>query len=100
MFKNIEDLNKIEIISNGTYKIYSMISTFENCTNLNEFEIYGFDYSDLKSMKKLLNFHKRPGQLSETLNKYVYMFEPIRVDLIKYSKESQIEEFKSNLGFF
>lgn len=38
--------------------------------------------------------------LTETLNKYPYMFEPIRANLIKYSKNFQTEEFKSNLGFF
>ena len=38
--------------------------------------------------------------LTETLNKYPYMFEPIRADLIKYSKSFQTEQFKSNLGFF
>ena len=37
--------------------------------------------------------------LTETLNKYPYMFEPIRADLIKYSKDFQTEEFKSNIGF-
>ena len=37
MFKNIKDLNKIEIAAMKYFKILSMISTFENCTNLDEY---------------------------------------------------------------
>ena len=53
MFINIKDLNKIEIAAMKYFKILSMISTFENCINLDEFKISGFDMFDLKSMKKL-----------------------------------------------
>ena len=48
-----------------------------------------------KEVKKELN-----DSLTKTLNKYDYMFEPIKADLIKYSKKPQIEEFKEDLGFF
>ena len=54
MFKDVEDLYKIEIISENSSKIYSMISTFENCINLESFNFSGIDFSDLRSMKKLL----------------------------------------------
>ena len=37
MFKNIKDLNKIETAAMKYFKILSMISTFENCTNLDEY---------------------------------------------------------------
>ena len=37
MFKDVEDLYKIEIFSENNSKIYSMISTFENCINLESF---------------------------------------------------------------
>ena len=53
MFKDIIYINKIEIISINNSKIFSIISTFENCINLKEFNISGFDYTNLKSMKKL-----------------------------------------------
>ena len=47
MFKDVEDLYKIEIISENSSKIYSMISTFENCINLESFNISGIDFSEL-----------------------------------------------------
>ena len=53
MFINIKELNKIEMTARKDCKILSMISTFENCINLDEFKISGFDMFDLKSMKKL-----------------------------------------------
>ena len=53
MFKNVINLNQIEIITNKTCKILSMISTFESCTNLKDIKLTGIDLNDLKSVKKL-----------------------------------------------
>ena len=53
MFREVKDLNRIEIFCNKSCKIFSMISTFENCANLEDFRISGFDLDDLKSMKNL-----------------------------------------------
>ena len=39
MFTNIKELNKMEMTSIKDCKILSMISTFENCSNLDEFKI-------------------------------------------------------------
>ena len=46
MFINIKDLNKIEMTAIKDCKILSMIRTFENCINFDEFNISGFDMSD------------------------------------------------------
>ena len=53
MFKDVEDLNQIELISENNCQITSMISTFENCFNLYNFTVIGFGADKLKSMKKL-----------------------------------------------
>ena len=53
MFKDIKDLISIEMKSENKCKITSMISAFENCENLNNFTLNGYDASELKSMKKL-----------------------------------------------
>ena len=53
MFKNVINLNQIEIITNKTCKILSMISTFESCTNLKDLKLIGIDLNNLKSFKKL-----------------------------------------------
>ena len=54
MFKNIYSLISVEIISKKTSKITSMISSFENCVNLESFNITdGFDISQIKSISKL-----------------------------------------------
>ena len=43
MFKNISSLISVELKSNKNVKITSMISTFEECSNLESFKINGFD---------------------------------------------------------
>ena len=52
MFKNIQQLTSVSMISTKNTKITSMISTFEACINLQSFDINGFDYTELKSMRK------------------------------------------------
>ena len=53
MFKDIKDLISVEMISEKDCQINSMISTFENCEDLEYFNINGFKADKLKSMKKL-----------------------------------------------
>ena len=53
MFKDVPNLNQIEIITNRTCKITSIISTFENCESLENIIITGIDLTELKSVKKL-----------------------------------------------
>ena len=53
MFKDISTLKSVELISeNNNTIISSMESTFENCINLENFSIIGFDTSKIKSFKK------------------------------------------------
>jgi surface protein len=60
MFKDVSDLISVVMIanSNNDIKIQSMISTFENCANLNDFTIKDFNLDELKSTKKL--FYNSP----------------------------------------
>ena len=55
MFKNIQDVLSVEMLSNNKNKtkILSMISTFENCNNFKSLNITGYDMSKIKSMYKL-----------------------------------------------
>ena len=100
---NITNNEKVEKPSEEYTRIFtsSLISKqdceiFKNLILKPEFIIDGENYFFFpKEVKKKLD-----ELLEETLNKYPYMFEPIRDDLIKYSKEFQTEEFKSKLGAF
>ena len=53
MFKNIKDLISIEMKSEKDCLITSMISTFENCNQLMEFKIDGFNVEQVKSTNKM-----------------------------------------------
>ena len=53
MFKDISTLISVEMVSLNNTEIISMISTFENCENLESFSIFGFSSNRIKSMKKL-----------------------------------------------
>ena len=53
MFKEVNDLLSVEMISEKNCKIKSMISLFENSINLKEIIVKGFDTKEVKSMKKL-----------------------------------------------
>ena len=52
MFKDISKLYSIKMISEDNLKIISLESTFENCENLEYFEIRGFNTNEIKSLKK------------------------------------------------
>ena len=53
MFKDVADLIEVRMESENNFKILSMISTFQNCENLNFFNISGFNVEEVKSTKKL-----------------------------------------------
>ena len=53
MFKDVQSLYSVEMYSEKNCKILSMISTFENCYELEDFKIKGFSGSQIKSMQKL-----------------------------------------------
>ena len=53
MFKDINTIFSVEMKSNKTTIISSLISTFENCFNLNSFSIKGFNTNEIISAKKL-----------------------------------------------
>ncbi len=53
MFKDVSLITSVEMTTNKNIKITSMISTFENCENLNDFSIQGFNTEEIKSLSKL-----------------------------------------------
>ena len=53
MFKNVKNLKSVDMYSNSSIKISSMISTFEKCELLNSFNIKGFDTKNITSLQKL-----------------------------------------------
>ena len=53
MFKGIKSLITVELSSLKNVSITSMISTFENCNNLQKFNIDGYDLTKIKSVQKL-----------------------------------------------
>ena len=55
MFKDISGLISVDMTINGNneIKIKSMISTFENCENLDTFTMEGFNINEINSMRKL-----------------------------------------------
>ena len=53
IFKNIESLYQVEMFSNTSDKIVSIISAFEGCQNLLNVTISGFNTEQVKSTHKL-----------------------------------------------
>ena len=53
IFKDRELLEKVELIPNSNNKIISMKSTFENCINLINVSINGFNTEEIKYTYKL-----------------------------------------------
>ena len=53
IFKNVQNIQKVELFSNSSDKIISMKSAFEGCSNLNYISINGFNTDELKSMSKI-----------------------------------------------
>ena len=90
MFKDVNELLSVEMVSDQNCQILSMISTFENCFNLNDFNITGFGADNLKSMKKL--FYK------SSLTTFSFKsFNTINLEDISYMFSStSIYDFSSN----
>ena len=53
MFKDVQSIVSVEMNSDNNCKIFSMISTFENCKSLVKVNITGFNTQELTSMKKI-----------------------------------------------
>ena len=77
MFKGVEDLILIDMKSETKGPILSMVSTFEDCTNFNHFNLTGFDGSKIRSMKKL--FYN-----SELMNYYFNSFNTENLEDVSY----------------
>ena len=88
MFKNVIKLNRIEIITNKTCKILPMISTFEDCTNLQDLKLIGIDLDELKSVKKL--FYKT--YVNQNITKFLQNATNIE-DMLYILAYSSIKEF-------
>ena len=81
MFKDISELISVEmtINDNKEIKIKSMISTFENCENLDTFTMEGFNINEMKSMSKLfyntqISTINMPFSNFENIEDISYMF--------------------------
>ena len=66
MFKNVKCLTEVEMVAEKKCYLTSMESTFENCTNLKNFSIKGFDTSNVLSFQKL--FYKTQLKNAEFKN--------------------------------
>ena len=94
MFKDVSSLKSINLTSTKNAKITSMISTFENCENLDFFHIDGFDTSEVKSMHKL--FYKTSSLLNMNLSLFKtdnvidmsYMFSQSSIQEIDFSNNN------------
>ena len=89
MFKDVPSLISIEMISLNETKILSMISTFENCRNLEFFSITGFSANELKSMKKLfynsaINEYYFINFTTNNLEDISYMFASTYISSFKF----------------
>ena len=90
MFKDVEDLFSAEMTTNGNCQVTSMISSFENCKNLDHFNITGFGATQLKSTHKLFynsglkhfNFDKVDTINLEDIS---YMFAGSQIDVFEFS---------------
>ena len=95
---NKEDEIKQPILeSNSNYLLdYSYLLPDSNI--ILEPDYYTDEYCYFLSVEKTIN--KLKESLIETLNKYPIMFEPIKDDLLEYSKKEQKNKFEKKIGFF
>ena len=92
MFKDIQNLLRVEMISDKNMSITSMISSFENCENLRYFKIEGFLTNSIKSMKKLFyNSHINEINMTDFDTKNVedmsYMFANADFDTYNFNEK-------------
>ena len=93
MFKDVLDLTTVIMTTNNNneIKITSMISTFENCTELTYFTIKDFNIDEIKSVNKLF-FNSNLVNLNMPLEKLKniedmsYMFAGTNLDILDLSK--------------
>ena len=90
MFKDISSLISVNMTSEKDVKINSMISSFDNCENLKNFNIEGYNISDVKSMHKL--FYKTAIRdinltkiITENVEDISYMFGETEISEIDFS---------------
>ena len=103
MFKDIEFLEVVELISNSYNKIISMKSTFENCINLISVSIDGFNAEEIKSTSKLfyntgikfLHLNKFKTNKLEDMSS---MFAKTNLDLIPIKSRIYLEYLKITLN--
>ena len=95
---NKEDEIKQPILeSNSNYLLdYSYLLPDSNI--ILEPDYYTDEYCYFLSVEKTIN--KLKESLIETINKYPIMFEPIKDDLLEYSKKEQKNKFEKKIGFF
>ena len=90
MFKGVTNLITIQMKSKKQAKIFSLISTFEDCKSLNTITISGFNTSEVTSMKKLFyNSHLSNLNLNITTNSLQdisYMFAGTNLDRINFKE--------------
>jgi surface protein len=96
MFKDVSALISITMLSNNDAKVTSMISTFENCENLNDFSMSGFNTKEVKSMKNLFYKSNIPiinivGLNTESVEDFSYMFASVnsdRIELVNFNTKN------------
>ena len=82
MFKDVSAITSVLMYSNGNAEITSMISSFENCKNLIDITLSGFDTSNVKSMSHVFYNSKIEiinlvGIDSRNVEDFSYMFSHI-----------------------
>jgi len=83
MFKDIRNLLSVEMKSEKNIEIISMISTFENCENMNKFSIKGFNGEKIKSLHKLFYNNGIKTYNFESFNKKILKIYLIYLQILK-----------------
>ena len=91
MFKDILALVSVVMHSNNDANASSMISSFENCENLNDFTITGFNTAEVKSMRNLfyksgLSYANLVGFSTDNVEDFSYMFASVSSRSINIEK--------------
>ena len=95
MFKDVKDLISVEMNSENNCIIDSMISTFENCNKLVDFNISGFNIERVRSMSKMfyntsLSTFSPSSFNSKSLQDMSYMFAYSSVEKISFNNFNSI----------
>ena len=68
IFKDVKTLTSVKMASNKNLKILSLNNAFENCENLIDISIDGFDTNEIKSLKNLFYNTKIQSLSNFTIN--------------------------------